>query len=147
MTTIATDGRSMAADGRVCAGATIFGSNAKKIIRLADGRICGCAGNSRYQAPFVAWLANGGDLPEMDDEFEALVLMPDGTVVSYDHKGRSLPEELPTASGSGREFALAAMDLGASPEEAVKAACARDTMSGGEITVLELPPLLKVVGQ
>jgi ATP-dependent protease HslVU (ClpYQ) peptidase subunit len=145
MTTIACDGESMAADGLVCSGSTVFGRNARKIVQLKDGRIVGCAGNARYQGPFAAWLEDGGDIPEMDDEFEALVLLPDGTVVSYDHKGRMLPEELPTASGSGREFALAAMDTGATPEEAVKVACSRDMMSGGEIVVLTRPRKLRRV--
>jgi ATP-dependent protease HslVU (ClpYQ) peptidase subunit len=145
MTTIACDGESMAGDGRICSGSTIFGSNAEKITLLKDGRIVGVAGNARYQQLFIAWLTNGGELPELDDEFEALVLRPDGTVLSYDYKGRELQEELPTATGSGREFALAAMDLGASPEEAVKIACERDMMSGGKITVLTRPRKLRRV--
>jgi ATP-dependent protease HslVU (ClpYQ) peptidase subunit len=145
MTTIACDGESMAGDGLVCSGSTIFGSNAQKIVSLKDGRIVGCAGNARYQRAFVAWLNEGGEPPELDDEFEALVLMPDGSVVSYDHKGRPLPEELPTATGSGREFALAAMDLGASPKEAVEAAAKRDMMTGGTIMSLTRPRKLRRV--
>jgi ATP-dependent HslUV protease subunit HslV len=135
----------MAADGRVCSGSTIFGSNAKKIVRLKDGRIVGVAGNARCAAPFAAWLSDGGEMPELDEEFEALVLLPDGSAMTYDHKGRSIVEELPTATGSGREFALAAMDLGATPEQAVKIACERDMMSGGTITVLSLPTPLQAV--
>jgi 20S proteasome alpha/beta subunit len=73
------------------------------------------------------------------------VLTTGGTVLSYDNKGRCLTEELPTATGSGREFALAAMDLGASPEEAVKIACERDMMSGGNITALTRPRKLRRV--
>lgn len=145
MTTIACDGESMAADGLVCSGSTIFGTKSTKIVELNDGRILGCAGNVRYQDLFAAWLNDGGDMPELDEEFEALVLQTDGTVVSYDYKGRPLPEELPTASGSGREFALAAMDLGATAEEAVKIACQRDMMSGGDITVIHRPRKLRRV--
>jgi hypothetical protein len=37
------------------------------------------------------------------------------------------------------------MDLGASPEEAVKIACERDMMSGGKITVLTRPRKLRRV--
>jgi hypothetical protein len=104
MTTIACDGESMAGDGRVCSGSTIFGSNAEKVTLLNDGRIVGIAGNARYQQPFITWLTDGGDLPELDDEFEALVLRTDGTVVSYDYKGRELREELPTAQGPGESL-------------------------------------------
>jgi ATP-dependent protease HslVU (ClpYQ) peptidase subunit len=135
----------MAGDGRICSGSTIFGSNAQKVRLLKDGRIVGVAGNARYQAPFIAWLIDGGDFPELDEEFEALVLNRDGSVQGFDYKGRWLQEELPTATGSGREFALAAMDLGASPEDAVKIACERDMLSGGTITTLHLEPPLKTV--
>jgi ATP-dependent protease HslVU (ClpYQ) peptidase subunit len=81
----------------------------------------------------------------MEECFEALVLMTDGSCRSYDHKGRSIPEELPTAIGSGRDFALAAMDLGASPAEAVEAAAKRDTITGGKITNIERPRKLRRV--
>jgi hypothetical protein len=91
VTTIACDGESMAADGLVTSGSTIFARNAKKIIQLVDGRIVGCAGNARYQQAFAAWLVDGGDVPDMEEEFEALVLMTDGSVMSYDFKGRGLP--------------------------------------------------------
>jgi hypothetical protein len=37
------------------------------------------------------------------------------------------------------------MDLGATPEQAVKIACERDMMSGGTITVLSLPTPLQAV--
>lgn len=145
MTTIATDGQSMAADGLVTSGGTIFGRNAVKVHKLKDGRIVGIAGCANYIKPFLAWLAEGGELDDIGDDFEALVLNKDGTCFSYDHKGRSLQEELPTASGSGREIALGAMAVGASPEEAVKAACQRDTSTGGTVMVHSLPARLRRV--
>ena len=145
MTTIATDGNTMAADGLTVSGNIVFGHNAVKIHKLKDGRIAGMCGRANFATPFLAWLENGGDLPKMDEDFEALVLYPDGTCKSFDHEGRELLEELPTASGSGREIALGAMDVGATPEEAVKAACERDTNSGGKITVLSRPTRLRRV--
>ena len=145
MTTIATDGNTMAADGLTTSGGTIFGYNATKIHKLKDGRLVGIAGRATYAMPFVAWLNDGGDVPEMDKDFEALVLYPNGSCKSFDHKGRELDEELPTASGSGREIALGAMVVGATPEEAVKAACERDTNTGGKITVLTRPTKLRRV--
>lgn len=42
------------------------------------------------------------------------------------------------AMGSGMEFALAAMDLGLSAKDAVKAAAKRDAMTGGKIKVYKL---------
>jgi len=41
----------------------------------------------------------------------------------------------PWADGSGREFALAAMDMGASAKKAVKQAIKRDANSGGKVNV------------
>lgn len=145
MTTIATDGKSMAADGRVTSCDMIFSEELVKIHRLADGRLVGIAGSGYFHEPFLKWLEEGGEKPKLSDNFEGLVLHPDGTACTYDENCYRLPESLPTASGSGRPFALAAMDLGFSPEEAVKAAIRRDTQSGGKITVLHLKPALEVV--
>lgn len=44
-----------------------------------------------------------------------------------------LPPEEPFAIGTGRDFALSAMDLGASAREAVGVAIRRDPYSGGRI--------------
>lgn len=135
----------MAADGLVVSSGTVFGRNATKIYRLNDGRIVGVAGRANCAKPFLTWLEEGGDKPEIDDDFEALVLKSDGSCTSYDSKCRELDEELPTATGSGREIALGAMAAGASPEGAVQVACDLDTNTGGKITVLERTTLLKAV--
>lgn len=146
MTTIATDGRTMAGDGLVTSNGTIFGTKCVKVRKLKDGRIVGISGVAYTFDPFCEWLERGGDLPTLDEgAFEALVLGVDGSCRSYDHTGRHLAEELPTATGSGREIALGAMAVGASPEEAVKAACERDTGTGGLITVVSLPTQLRRV--
>lgn len=44
----------------------------------------------------------------------------------------------PFAIGSGRDFALAAMDMGASAEEAVRAAMKRDVYTGGKVRTLRV---------
>ncbi|WP_085637938.1 MULTISPECIES: proteasome subunit beta [unclassified Pseudomonas] len=46
--------------------------------------------------------------------------------------------ERPFAIGSGRDFALAAMDMGATAKEAVEAAAKRDTYTGGTIRTLRV---------
>jgi hypothetical protein len=73
------------------------------------------------------------------------VLSPDGTLTTYDQYGREFHESPPYAMGSGRRFALAALDLGKSPREAVAYACTRDVFSGGEITVLTIEPPIRAV--
>lgn len=145
MTTIACDGKSMAADGMVSCEGTVFGRNAVKVRRLNDGRIVGVCGSAYNIEPFSEWLNDGGDKPELPDEFEALVLRPDGICLCYNNKCQSIVEELPTASGGGKDFALAALDAGCSPERAVEIACQRALGTGGKITVIHLEPPLRAV--
>jgi hypothetical protein len=45
------------------------------------------------------------------------------------------------AYGSGRDWALAAMDFGCSPREAVRYAMTRDVYTGGDVVQLVLPSL------
>ena len=145
MTTIATDGDTMAADGLMSGNGTVFSTEEVKLVQLKDGRIAGVCGSCYNAAPFLEWLEVAGDKPELTDDFEALVLMADGSCRSYDHKLRWIPVPVPTATGSGMDFALGAMAVGASPEEAVKAACNLDTGSGGKVTVMSRPRKLRRV--
>lgn len=145
MTTIATDGHSMASDGRVSEGDMISRDDYPKVRKLKDGRIVGFTGNAYNWDAYAAWLEDGGDLPKIEDQFGCIVLMPDGSILTYDEHGRSFPEKAPYAGGSGGRFALAAMDLGLSPEEAVQLAIKRDLFSGGVITVISRPRKLRRV--
>lgn len=138
MTTIATDGKSMAGDGLVTSGTAVFGRAMCKVRRLPDGRIVGTAGRCGDGHAFIEWLEKGGDKPKLGDEFEALVLLTDGSCLSYDENCYPTEEELPTASGSGRQWAMAMMDIGKTPGEAIAYAETRDTCTGGVITELEL---------
>lgn len=145
MTTIATDGNSMAGDGRISEGDRISCDDYEKVRKLSDGRIVGFAGNAYNWDEFAGWLENGGDLPKVEDGFSCIVLTPEGQILSYDAHGRTFVEQAPYACGSGGSYALAAMDLGCSPEEAVEAACKRDLFSGGKITVITRPRKLRRV--
>lgn len=143
MTTIATDGRSMASDGRCCDGSGIITTDAiQKVYRLSDGSIAGFAG-SAFDAPaWLEWL-NGdrsGKPEDVWEKAEATILQPDGRVFIYNHHGRCFEAQLPYGTGTGGEFARGAMMAGASPEKAVAIAMKRDSSSGGTITVLHLEP-------
>jgi ATP-dependent protease HslVU (ClpYQ) peptidase subunit len=129
----------MAADGLCTGNNTVHGTKTKKLFRLKDGRICGMSGNSYVTSSFVAWLENGGDRPEIDDNFEALVLHHDGSVIAYNGKCQSMEQETPAVSGSGGTLALGAMLAGASPAQAVAIAALRDISCGGDIMVEALP--------
>jgi ATP-dependent protease HslVU (ClpYQ) peptidase subunit len=137
MTTVATDGISMAGDGLLTENERVCMTNCAKVRRLSDGRIVGFAGNAYNWDEFARWLVDGGDRPQVHDGFGCLVLKPDGSITSIDQHGREFPEVAPAAIGSGATLAIGAMDAGKSAADAVKIACARDIYSGGSITVLK----------
>lgn len=51
---------------------------------------------------------------------------------------QELDQENPDAIGSGSAFALAAMDMGASAEDAVRAAMKRDIYTGGKVVTFRV---------
>lgn len=138
MTTIATDGKTMAGDGREVEQGTIIGSFCRKVQRLADGRLVGVAGDSIDEQMFRRWLEDGAESKPRLKELVALVLYPSGRLDFYDHRLVASPIEAPAAIGSGADHALTAMDCGKSPEEAVEYAARRDPNTGGKTTVLSL---------
>jgi ATP-dependent protease HslVU (ClpYQ) peptidase subunit len=141
MTTVATDGKSMAADGLSLDGDGLICSLIiRKARRLKDGRVMGAAGNPFDLDALEQWLNEGGDFPELqdDEEFDLLVLETNGSVFSYAKLGRRSSELLPIAIGSGRELAVGAMEAGATPFEAVEIACKRHNGSGGKIIAFDL---------
>lgn len=138
MTTIATDGKSMAGDGQVQDHCDmIVATDRHKVFRLSDGRIVGAAGNSADAHAWCKWLDNNkdGPCPIQSEQFAGLILQCDGSVLWVDHKGREELTPTPCAIGSGQEIAIGAMDAGATPDQAVAIACKRDIYSGGTIRV------------
>lgn len=141
MTTIATDGRSMAGDGQREHRGTVIMRNAVKIRRLSDGRIVGTAGDVAFGMAMVDWLENGGDVPTFPSDSDGgivLLLNPGGSASIFDKYGKEMPVELPCAIGSGMDLAIGAMEAGASPRDAVAIAARRDGGTGGHIAVLNL---------
>jgi ATP-dependent protease HslVU (ClpYQ) peptidase subunit len=137
VTVIACDGRTMAGDGITAVGWTITDTTTVKVSRLADGRLVGTTGNSADRPKFIRWLEGTTEQAKLED-FAALVLHPCGKLEWYGDDYEPLPCVAPQSVGCGKDFALAAMDAGATPEEAVKVACKRSTHCGGSITVLSL---------
>ena len=146
MTIIAWDGHTLAADKRCSGGACTF--TVRKIHRLADGSLIGLSGDSAYCAQMLAWVQAGekaADIPatqrDRDKFAAAMVIRPNGEVWKYEdtpHPYRV--EDKVFAIGSGRDFALAAMDLGLNSVRAVEVACARDQNCGNGIDTLRLEP-------
>jgi len=132
MTTIACDGKMIAADGLVTGNGIIHARNCQKVFLLRDGRVVGFTGSAFDIGDALDFL--NGDKEELSasEGFEAIILHHDGTVVCTDEKGRRYPQSVPCVSGSGGSIALGAMAAGKDAFEAVKIAAEIDTHSGGK---------------
>ncbi len=141
MTCVATDGVTMAGDGRISSDGLIVNEEFEKVWLAADGSIVGASGDQRNIGLARDWLDKGASfdvIPNLDEAFEALVLRPDGRLEIFDCRCVFVPVVPPAAIGSGRECALTAMDLGCSPRQAVRQAARRIISVGGRIRELKL---------
>lgn len=139
MTTVACDGSSISSDSLVTSGDTVVGWHQKKVWRMSDGSIVGCAGPVDPINKFIEWLESDDDsAPPRDKDLAAIILYPNGKAKLYQGTGIVVDCELPAAIGSGYVSALTAMDLGYDAATAVKMAIKRDTMSGGRVQTMRL---------
>ncbi len=139
MTTVATDGKSIAADGLASVMDRVTNTASVKIRRLSDGRLAGYAGTVEDGLRFFAWLESGGKAPKLDSSFQGLVLHSGGEVHYWAGPCEdSGPQMAPAAIGSGGDIAIGAMLAGKSPAKAVAIAAQRCIHTGGKITVLSL---------
>jgi len=144
MTTIATDGLTIAADGKASAGTMVTSSKVNKV-RVLNGVIYAVSGLEAYVQPLIDWHNAGADpakypLAKGDGNESCLLVIVEpgrGQYYTYGIPYR-VDVEFPFALGSGRDFAIGAMEAGASPLEAVDIAVRRDVYSGGSIQVLDI---------
>lgn len=133
MTTICTDGETIAADMLITGHGLTHGTFSK-LAKAADGSIVGIAGGPFDLESFVEWY--DGDRKESwdgADDTEILVLSPGGVVHCFNHLGRSFVCTAPQAIGSGAAVAYGALAVGASPKQAIEAASKYDTRTGGGV--------------
>jgi ATP-dependent protease HslVU (ClpYQ) peptidase subunit len=139
MTTIAFDGKTLAADSQSTTGSTR--GRAVKIAKSADGFVVAGAGEFAVVKQWIRWVLDGRPAerqPELADEATVIVLEPRGRAVMF--SGSAVSQPLPRkqwAIGSGSDFALGAMAMGADARTAVKVACRFDVYSGGRVVVLK----------
>ena len=148
MTTIACDGKSMAADGQAQAGGAICCRSMVKVFALSDGSLYGACGDSGDGERHMKWVDEGceGAPPEkLDTDFGFLCLRPTGRLFEGGSSALLTEIEAPFAVGSGGEIALGAMDAGATAEQAVAIAASRNPHTGGKVTCLRLEPALRAV--
>lgn len=138
MTTIAWDGKTLAADTQATSNG-LRDNHAVKAWR--HGRILiACCGLAALAQRFRSWVLDGMDGESPYDGAED----GNGLVITADHVlcyGTSgvWPVSQPFYTlGTGYQLAMGALAMGASAEEAVRVAAQFDTMTGGAVTVLSL---------
>lgn len=140
MTCIAWDGKTLAADkASTNAG---FRSTVTKIYRVGDS-IVALVGTESALMAGLAWLRgarNPHEYPEcMKTTDSAMWEIRRGDFLRYEGGPYPARVESPyLATGSGRDYALAAMYLGHDARRAVEVACALDNACGNGIDTLEL---------
>lgn len=144
MTTIAWDGKTLAADKLAAYGN--LKNTVTKIFRIGSGELVGCAGDFTFCLSLIEWVKQGRvpvDFPshgrDKDDWQPLLVIEVDGTPSLYERTPYPIRnEQRCVAYGSGRDFARAAMHIGKTAREAVEVACELDVGSGNGVDSLTL---------
>lgn len=133
MTTVAFDGKTLAADTMAISGG--LKRRTQKIFRLGDGRLFG--GSGLYEEVLLVrdWLNDGGVKPKLED-FSGLVIS-NGKAFLLGQLLVLMPLDDKYAVGSGRDFAIAAMQLGKTAKESVEFAAQFDAWTGYEVETLE----------
>lgn len=139
-----------AADSRAYAGNPRFIGHKSKLFVFQDGTIVGCSTTQPgFAEAFADWVnaganANPSETPILGEAgFEALVVRADGSVFYYNdgfYPSGPLAAEF-YAIGSGAEYALGAMERGATAFEAVQIACKYDRWSAEPISQALLEPV------
>ncbi len=135
MTTIAWDGLTLAADSLVTAGKDRWGSH-RKLIKH-KGRLIAFTGSIAGGLVLIEWFCEGAEPQEFprlkSDEHAQLIVVADGKAWHYE--SRHIPSMcgVPSAWGTGREYALGAMAAGADARQAVRIAARFDALTGGRI--------------
>lgn len=141
MTTIAWDGKTLAADKRTSFGS--LHSTTSKLHSIGGCLVAG-AGTTALIMEMIEWLKAGCDPKEFPaaqrdgkECVSLLVIHPGGAVRQYENSPYPLVIENEFwAIGSGRDFATAAMHLGKTAKEAVEIAAIFDTATGNGVNTL-----------
>ena len=149
MTTIAWDGKRIAADRMCSIGNAPVRSPYPKIRRLVYKNlpaVMGTSGSVEYGHALMDWLqagAHAGKEPELSNDVDSnycmvLLATKDG-VYLFSNSCVGVPlGVIPWAAGSGADYALGAMAAGACAKRAVEIAITLDVNSGCGVDVLRL---------
>lgn len=139
MTTIAWDGKILAADSQTTSGDSIA-MYANKLIRVKNGWLTGC-GTLRDIYKLKDYIE--GKLKEVPTDLDMTCFhLTKRSFIRYEADGYPMPmvnfKNLKTATGTGWEWAMAAMDMGKNAIEAVEYAREKDIYTGGKINYVEI---------
>jgi hypothetical protein len=149
MTTIAIKDGIIAADSQTTFG-NERGLRPTKKIAVGKEAVYAVSGISILD-PLVAWHEAGADprnLPAVGsgERWTLMVAWRHGQVCLFNSEAPyGLRIDAPFAMGTGGDYALGAMDHGASAEEAVAIACRRDTASGLPVQSVNIDEALGLV--
>lgn len=152
MTTIAYRDGVMASDSlAVMAGYVKIGGT-PKVFRI-KGCLVGLTGTARLIRMFTDWFEANymennlppiapdltKDSPGQDDSINAYVVLPNGKIWRYESGAAPYPVVAAfVAGGSGSDFAIGAMDRGATAAQAVAVAAKYDVNTAGTIQTMKL---------
>lgn len=149
MTVIVWDGATLASDKRATQSEMARTVTKCRVIR---GHLCAVAGDWDLSQEVFEWFKRGAKPAEIPPFFRSkedwvafVVITPEKRVLKYERSPYPMDFTEAVKSdgwfvfGSGRDFAVGALAMGASPEEAVRIASKYCTTCGNGVDVLHLP--------
>lgn len=133
MTTVATDGKTIAADTQSLNGSGTA-NKVTKLWRFKDGSIFGVAGDLQDGILAKEWFENGGEKPKLSENFSGLLIRK-GKIFKVENQLAPWEIQPPASIGTGRDFSLMAMVMGISPADSIHLIIQKrlDVGTGGEV--------------
>lgn len=142
MTTIACDGMTVAADGRITSSGEVAHCSAQKMWVYSDCIICG-TGTMSIIPVAAKWVRYGADPneapPAMEHGWTVWRVSKSGILEYSNTDPYPISYDFPHAMGTGSAYARTAMRLGKTAKEAVEIAAEFDIYTGGAITAYDIP--------
>lgn len=138
MTTIAWDGKTLAADRRATWGGTPVVVTKAARIKAPDGLwwLVGTSGHSAQCEAAMRWMAGRAGKPDDLNDCSRIAVSPRGDVWHATGVLWSLIGRRAWAIGSGSDYALGAMAAGATAKQAVRIAARLDVSTGNGVQTL-----------
>ena len=142
---VAWDGKSIACDSMSISGE--YKQETEKMRTLKDGTILAWTGPYENGLGLIDWWNAGAVQDEWpvfqskDGDWARLIVAKGNEVVEYEQLPYPQPVTTPYAAwGSGRDFAIGALAMGATAKEAVEVACKHCLSCGPPIRVADVKP-------